>query len=293
MKPGTNDPSFAPTATGTAEGVAHPSGTLVDMARSGATQRHTDQAAAAAEVAAQEALIAKVRKLLAMAERSPHPDEADAFSRKAAELIAAHRIEPSRLRADQGPLQVLDVAIGRGAYVRARLALLQAVAEAHSCRVVFGPGPEGTVAHVAGRVDDLRTVELLYTSLHAQASGRLAAGRRSTAAATQQWRRSFLFGFAAQVGQMLDEINRIAVADGTGPTAGVDPSVGALPALAALDDRVDAFVRERWRRVTPARPAARATAPGYLAGVEAAAAVDLGRTRLPGRAALGPGREAT
>jgi hypothetical protein len=224
-----------------------------------------------------------------MAERSPHPDEADAFSRKAAELIAAHRIEPSRLREDHGPLQVLDVVIGRGAYVRARLALLQAVADANSCRVVFGPGPEGTVAHVAGRVDDLRTVELLYQSLHAQASTRMAAGRRRTAAATQQWRRSFLFGFAARVGQMLEEINRVAIAHD--PAAAVESSASAVPALADLEARVDAFVRERWRRVTPARPPARATAPGYVAGVEAAASVDLGRSRLPGRAALGAGGE--
>jgi hypothetical protein len=255
------------------------------MAGHGAAQRPGDSSA---EAAAQEALIAKVRKLLAMAERSPHPDESDAFSRKAAELIAAHRIEPSRLREDHGPLQVLDVAIGRGAYVRARLALLQAVADAHSCRVVFGPGPEGTVAHVAGRVDDLRTVELLYQSLHAQASTRMAAGRRRTAAATQQWRRSFLFGFAARVGQMLDEINRVAIAHDVAP---VDAAASAVPALADLEARVDAFVRDRWRRVTPARPPARATAPGYVAGVEAAASVDLGRSRVSGRAAVGAGGE--
>ena len=46
------------------------------------------------------ALLDKVRKLLAMAEGSANPNEADAFSRKAAELIAAHRIDPERLRAE-------------------------------------------------------------------------------------------------------------------------------------------------------------------------------------------------
>ena len=43
-------------------------------------------------------LIEKVRKLLAMAEGTANRNEADAFSRKAAELIAAHRIDPERLR---------------------------------------------------------------------------------------------------------------------------------------------------------------------------------------------------
>ena len=42
-------------------------------------------------------LVAKVRKLLAMAEGSTNSNEADAFSRKAAELIAANRIDPERL----------------------------------------------------------------------------------------------------------------------------------------------------------------------------------------------------
>ena len=71
-------------------------------------------------------LVAKVRKLLAMAERSTNANEADAFSRKAAELIAAHRIDPERLRcASHDELRVLQVAVGRGAYVRGRLALLQ------------------------------------------------------------------------------------------------------------------------------------------------------------------------
>ena len=39
-----------------------------------------------------DSLIGKVRKLLAMAEGSANSNEADAFSRKAAELIAQHRI---------------------------------------------------------------------------------------------------------------------------------------------------------------------------------------------------------
>ena len=74
-------------------------------------------------------LISKVRKLLAMAEGSSNPNEADAFSRKAAELIAAHRIDPERLRAEaRDDLDVREFELGRGAYVRGRLALLQVVA---------------------------------------------------------------------------------------------------------------------------------------------------------------------
>ena len=128
-------------------------------------------------------LLAKVRKLLAMAEGSPNPNEADAFSRKAAELIAAHRIDPERLRAEaDDDLSVLEVPLGRGAYVRGRLGLLQVIAEAHGCRVVFEVRDRGTVAFVAGFRSDLDTTELLYNSLHTQASSRMAGEKRATGA---------------------------------------------------------------------------------------------------------------
>ena len=85
-------------------------------------------------------LVAKVRKLLAMAEGSPNPNEADAFSRKAAELIAAHRIDPERLRAEANDeLAVRESVLGRGAYVRGRLGLLQVVAEAYEPKMNVTP----------------------------------------------------------------------------------------------------------------------------------------------------------
>ena len=131
-------------------------------------------------------LLDKVRKLLAMAEGSANANEADAFSRKAAELIAAHRIDPERLRRGEthDDLEVREYELGRGAYVRGRLALLQAIAEAHGGRVVFEARQHGTVAYVAGFRTDLDAVDVLHASLHAQVASRMAAERRSTAAAT-------------------------------------------------------------------------------------------------------------
>ena len=75
-------------------------------------------------------LVAKIRKLLAKAEGTDNPNEAEAFSAKAAQLIAAHRIDPRHVAEAlaSGDLGVRQIAVGRGAYVRARLALLTAVA---------------------------------------------------------------------------------------------------------------------------------------------------------------------
>jgi hypothetical protein len=228
-------------------------------------------------------LLAKVRKLLAMAEGSPNPNEADAFSRKAAELIAAHRIDPDRLQAEaDDDLSVLEIELGRGAYVRGRLGLLQVIAETHGCRVVFEVRSRGTVAFVAGFRSDLDTTELLYNSLHTQASSRMAGERRATGAATQQWRRSFLFGFADEIRQMLDSSAKEAQRH-------VHPASSAVPALRARDRRVVEFSRQRWGRVSAARRPKPATVTGFEAGRRAAARADLGRRRMGGPRAIGRG----
>ena len=229
------------------------------------------------------ALVDKVRKLLVMAEGTPNPHEADAFSRKAAELIAEHRIRPEQLRAaDRGDLAVDEFELGRGAYVRGRLALLQAVAEGHGCKVVFQARTSGTVAYVAGFRSDLETVGLLYHSLHTQASSRMAAERRATAAATQQFRRSFLFGYADEIRTMLDQTVREA-------TDRLHPSSAALPALRARERQVDEFARQSFGRVVAARRPKGATPQGYVAGQRAASRADLGRKRVVGFRALGRG----
>lgn len=228
-------------------------------------------------------LLTKVRKLLAMAERSSNPNEADAFSRKAAELIAAHRIDPERLRAEaDDDLSVLELQLGRGAYVRGRLGLLQVIAEAHGCRVVFEVRDRGTVAFVAGFRSDLDTTELLYNSLHTQASSRMAGERRATGPATQQWRRSFLFGFANQIRQMLDT-------SATEAQRHVHPASSMVPALRARDRRVNEFTRQRWGRVSAARRPKPATATGWEAGRQAAARADIGRRGMGGLRAIGRG----
>ena len=228
-------------------------------------------------------LVGKVRKLLAMAEGTPNPNEADAFSRKAAELIALHRIDPERLRAEShDDLAVIEVELGRGAYVRGRLSLLGAVGDAHGCKVVYEVRTIGTVAFVAGFRSDLDTVTLLYHSLHTQASSRMAAERRATAAATQQWRRSFLFGYADRIRTMLQR----SAAEAQRRTADAGT---ALPALRARDRRVDEFSRQQFGRVVAARRPKPATATGWHAGRDAASRADLGRERVAGRRAIGRG----
>ncbi len=234
-------------------------------------------------------LMVRVRKLLDKAEATTNSHEADAFSRKAAELIAAHRIDPDRLAAvDAGDdLRVREIEIGRGAYVRARLALLQAISDAHDVRVVFQARPHGTVAMAAGFRSDLDVVEVMYTSLHQQAGSQMGAVKRQTGAATQRFRRSFLFGFADRIGEVLGESQQQAEAQ----VRSNDASVTTARALATTsrNERVEEFAAKSFGRVRTARAPTAAQVGGWGAGAAAANRADVGRTRLPGRRAIGGG----
>jgi hypothetical protein len=241
-----------------------------------------------------EALIRRVRKLLAKAESTANPNEAEAFSAKAAELIAAHRLDPDHVRdsLDRGTVGLRRIPLGRGAYVRARLALLMAVARSHDCEVVFETGPDGTVAVVAGFDTDLVVTALLYESLHVQAAGQMATTKLATPAATQRWRRSFLFGYARRIGEMLD-LSRSQVATprstSAAPTLFDDSGSASVPDLLARASRVKAFAKEAFGPVRTARAVRPATAKGWNDGQRAAGSADIGRSRLGNRRALGRG----
>jgi hypothetical protein len=235
---------------------------------------------------AADPILAKVRKLLAKAEATTNEHEADAFAAKAVALIAAHRIDITRLAHADGEVVALrEMPVGRGAYVRARLALLGAVASAHDCEIVWRTGPHGAIGILAGFTSDLDATALLYESLHLQATSRMAAVRRPTPAATQRWRRAFLFGFADRVGELLRETRRQVETAAT-TTAGGGSSLPDLPGRAA---QVRAFAATAFGRVVSASAPAPAAAGAYHEGHRAASAADIGRARLGGRQQLGRG----
>lgn len=241
------------------------------------------------EPVADESAVRRVRKLLDKAEGTSNPHEAEAFSRKAAEIAAAHRIDPDRLTgsSSSGALGLREIPLGRGPYVRARLSLLGSVARAHDTQLVFEARPTGTVALVAGFTDDLDVVELLYHSLHQQASGQMAGVRRGSAAATQRHRRAFLFGYAERIGQLLDK----AADDAEQATVG-DPASRSEVGLAlrARAEEVDDYAARAWGPVRRARKARPADRRGWSAGSAAAEGADIGRSRISSPAGLPRGR---
>lgn len=261
----------------------------------------------------QERALRRIRGLLDKAGSTSFGPEADALYDKAAELMAKHRIdaallEASRPAAGRSPVVERPVDLGSGQYVRARLQLIHHVALHHGCRLLTHTTREGRVATVVGVQDDCERVELLYTSLLLQATrlaGAAWAERRATAGPTGgssrgrrpqpsqvAWKREFMFGFGARVGERLGELAeqaeqaaRAANGGGGGGAGGAGP---VALVLADRSSRVDEWLARAYPRVRTLAPATGFSGHGGLAaGRTSADQADLGgRSIEAGRRAL-------
>ena len=161
----------------------------------------------------EQRMLQRVRGLLAKAESTTFPDEAEALTAKAQELMARYAIDAAWVAAERG--RAPDVHGRRVAiedpYAAAKAMLLEAIASANHCRSVWSKA--FGYATVFGDGADLDGVELLYTSLLVQAAhvmlGSEPGGRRGSAQAaagrTRSYRQSFLVSFAVRIGDRLAE----------------------------------------------------------------------------------------
>lgn len=168
-----------------------------------------------------ERMLGRVRALLAKAESTDFPEEAESLSAKAQELMSRYAIEQTMLDVDA------DVVMLPGArriwldqpYVSAKCLLVAEVSSANRCRSVSS-AQLGFVT-VVGDELDLDIVELLTTSLMVQATtAMLVSGRRVGAygqSRTRSFRQSFLISYASRIGERLR-----ASAEETVATAGTD-----------------------------------------------------------------------
>ncbi len=216
-------------------------------------------------------LVQRVRALLNKAESTEFPQEAEALTAKAQELIARHAIDAVRVRlgADPGAPSSRRVYLD-DPYVDAKAVLLDRVADANRCRAVYAPAFGWST--VFGYEAELDAVELLTASLLAQAAHALALeGSRVDAAGrsrTRSFRRAFLVGFAVRIGERLGETT-------AGQVAAAGQADGRLlPALARRDERVEATATAAYPQVVT-RATGISNGAGLLAGRAAAELADL------------------
>ncbi|MGW0157793.1 DUF2786 domain-containing protein [Mycobacterium sp. NPDC003323] len=203
--------------------------------------------------------LGRVRGLLAKAEATKFPEEAEALSAKAQELMSKYSLH-SAIRNHEAGRSAEAVARRLwidNPYAGAKATLVQAVATANGCRVVWAE-KLGFVT-IVGADADLESVELLITSLLVQANrAMLAAGRQTTSkhARTRSFRQSFLVSYAIRVGERLTAASTTATAD-------LDHDK-LLPVLAARSQATD----DLFDRLCPAA-VARAVSASNIAGLAA------------------------
>ncbi|WP_033400702.1 DUF2786 domain-containing protein [Actinokineospora enzanensis] len=218
----------------------------------------TDPAAATATAGVDRRVLARVRGLLAKAESTAFPAEAEALSAKAQELMSRYAFEQAVVTAAEPQEAAARRLWLRGPYLTPKAQLVDAVASANRCRTVFYPrlGCVGLVGHET----DLEITDLLATSLLVQSTRALT----HAAGSGRAYRHAFLVAYAHRVRQRLTEAG-----DQVRPR-----STELVPVLAARQQAVDStfttlFPGVRTRRTTATDPA------GWGAGIAAADLADL------------------
>jgi len=214
-------------------------------------------------------VIERVRALLAKAESTSFPEEAEAFTAKAQELITRHAIDRTLL-GGHGP--EAD-AVGRRVliddpYGAAKMNLLAEIAAANRCRSVWSA--ELGFGTVFGAPADLDAVEILFASLLTQAAAAMTSRAGAARYRTRSFRQSFLVAFAHRIGERLRAATDRAV----------DEAVDAhgdrfLPVLVAGEEAAESACRAAFPHLRR-RTVSAADAAGFAAGRLAADLAHIG-----------------
>ncbi|MFD3822406.1 DUF2786 domain-containing protein [Streptomyces sp. NPDC058625] len=210
-------------------------------------------------------MLGRIRALLAKAEATGFPEEAEALTAKAQELMARHSVDEALLAVRAHAATAPGACrIGVEApYEQTKAVLLDAIATANHCRAVWNE-PLG-FSTVVGFAADLEAVELLYTSLLVQAGTAMtkaeAAQKAGGRKRTKTFRQSFLAAYAHRVGARL-------AAAAEGRTSGLSDDL--LPVLASRDVAVTERLDRLFPETTTTRLRGVSDAAGWEEGARAA-----------------------
>ncbi|MGH9111145.1 MAG: DUF2786 domain-containing protein, partial [Acidimicrobiales bacterium] len=227
-------------------------------------------------------ILHRVAALLAKAESTTFPGEAESLTAKAQELVTRHAIDMASVDAERGRgPEVAGRRIGiDDPYARARVTLLSEVAMANRCRAVWSQA--FGFATVFGDEGDLDAVEMLFTSLLVQATRAMVAespsrrgGGPVAGSTTRSFRQSFLVAYARRIGDRLRQASEAAVAEAEAVADRGDGAGALLPVLARRADAAEAAASVAFPKVKTFSTSAR-DPHGWAAGQQAADRADLG-----------------
>ena len=242
-----------------------------------------------------DARLTTIRGLLAKAEATNFPDEAEAFTAKAAELMSRYAIDEATVWAadrSSGQPSSRSITLHRP-YLSQKAVLVNEVAAIFGCksvRMMVSVAAPTEVAMVVGFESDLDLVETMVTSLLVQAATAMVADQPSglTSSGAAAFRRSHLMGFVDAAAGRLREQHRATIADRERAAESATSSNGSMSLV--LADRGEA-VTDEFRRQFPhvrhSRVSVGSSRDGRKAGQAAGRRADLGAPGLRSTRAIG------
>ncbi|MEV0640853.1 DUF2786 domain-containing protein [Streptomyces sp. NPDC050619] len=216
-------------------------------------------------------MLTRIRALLAKAEATGFPEEAEALSAKAQELMARHSVDEALIAAGAPAADAPGACRIRvePPYEQAKAVLLDAVADANHCRAVWNEA--FGFSTVVGFESDLDAVELLYTSLLVQAQSALtkaeAAQRAGGRRRTKTFRQSFLAAYAHRIGTRVRAAAKTPVSE------------DLLPVLASREVAVTERLDRMFPQTTTTRLRGADDEAGWTEGAQAADRAQVGHRR--------------
>jgi hypothetical protein len=222
----------------------------------------------------------KVQALLAKAESTEFPAEAETLLAKAQELMARHAIDEAMLQqagAARRDEIVSETVIVDPPYASARSALLGAVARANDCRLVMARSGRGAQHCVlVGHRSDVDGSITLFAALSVHATRSMLAEPVPPYDTPRRFRHAFVLAYASRIAERLQAATRAARAEAE-RTIGTSVSVVLADRSHAVDD---AFA-ELFPHTRPARRMSSSMA-GHRSGRAAADRADVGQTAVRG-----------
>lgn len=226
----------------------------------------------------EDQMLERVRNLIAKAEATNHPAEAEAFMAKAQELMAKHSIVEAMIaesRSDKGK-PTCKVFYCEKPYASQKWTLLNRVARANYARTVGSGDARSKVrVEVYGFEGDLEAIETLYTSLLVQCVSQMRQAEIPWGVHGKTFNVSFMTGFADAIGSRLAKAKRDAEAEVQKELAGATGPGMAL-VLVGKKEAVDEAVAVAHPKLRTRSVSGAGSNAGYGAGREAGSNAALG-----------------
>jgi hypothetical protein len=232
-----------------------------------------------------DAWLDRVSALLAKAESTEYPEEAEALLAKAQELMSRHAIDEAMLARSgrNGSTSIgTRTIVVPPPYATAKASLLGAVAQANDCRVVMGPSGGGRQTCIAlGHDADLDAVEALFGALCLHAVRTMLVADVPRGDTARRFRHAFLLAFAGRIAERLRDARSTAEHE----ASAVAPAGEVAMVLADRARDVDRAFREAFPSVRT-RHTTSSSMAGRVSGRRAANSAGLGQRAVGGNRSL-------